>query len=158
ERHYRSIVMHCADPIAVLDRDGTIRFVSESIERLSGYSAAELTGRKAFEQVHPEDSSRVRDAFQIALRQPGVPLTVTYRARHKACSWRDREVIGVNRLDDPDDAGIVINYRDTSARQRAEGALAEQEPPHQSTFDEALIGIAHTALDGRILRVNRYVC
>src|SRR5262245_14594007 len=53
ERLYRGMVSNSADPIAVLDRDGTIRFVTDSIERLTGFTAAELIGRPPFELVHP---------------------------------------------------------------------------------------------------------
>src|SRR5262249_47757111 len=37
-------------------------------------------------------------------------------------------------------------------------ALEESERLHRSTFDEAPIGVAHTSLTGRFLRVNRSLC
>src|SRR5260370_41724664 len=37
-------------------------------------------------------------------------------------------------------------------------ALVESERAFASTFDEAPIGIAHTSLEGRWLRVNRRLC
>jgi PAS domain S-box-containing protein len=158
ERLYRAMLAHSADAIALLDGDGTIGFVTDSIERLTGFAAAELTGRNAFEQVHPDDRQRVYDAFLDARDHPGVPIAVEYRARHKDGSWRHREVIGVNRLDDPDIAAVIVNYHDTTARRRAEAALEENERLHRSTFDEAPIGIAQTSLSGRFLRVNRWLC
>ena len=39
-------------------------------------------------------------------------------------------------------------------RQRATEALLESERAYRSTFDETPVGIAHTSLDGRLLRVN----
>jgi PAS domain S-box-containing protein len=39
-------------------------------------------------------------------------------------------------------------------RERAAEALLESERAYRSTFDEAPVGIAHTSLDGRLLRVN----
>ena len=158
EHRYRAMVTHSVDATALLGHDGVIRFVTDAVERISGYTAAELIGRNAFEHVHPDDRARVRDAFLSALAQPGVALSVEYRARHKDGSWHHREVIGVNRLDDPDIASIIVNYRDTTARRQAEAALARRERVHQSTFDEALIGIAHSNLDGRFLLVNRRLC
>src|SRR6185295_8760696 len=83
---------------------------------------------------------------------------VEYRARHRDGSWRDREVVGVNRLNDPDVGAIIVNYRDTEARQRAQAALEESERLHRSTFDQAPIGVAHTSLSGQFLRVNRCMC
>ena len=158
EARYRAMLANCADAIALLDRTGRIRFVTGAVERVAGYSATELTGRDAFEQIHPDDVARVRAAFADALAQPGVPIEVEYRARHKDGSWHHREVIGVNRLGDPAIESIVVNYRDTTARSHAQAALAERERVYQSIFEEALIGIAHTSLDGRFMMVNRRLC
>jgi PAS domain S-box-containing protein len=99
----------------------------------------------------------VREALQRALDAPGVPVCVEYRARHKDGSWRHREVVGVSRLGDPTVAAVVVNYRDTTARNLAEVALFERERVYQSTFDEALIGIAQTSLEDQFLRVNHHL-
>jgi two-component system sensor histidine kinase UhpB len=158
EGHYRAVVENSADAIALLDRDGTIRFVTESIERLSGYTSDELVGSHAFDRIHPEDRAAASDAFQRALEQPGVPISVEYRGQHRDGSWRHREVIGVNRLGEPAVAAVVVNYRDTTAHKAAEAAFLERERIYQATFDEALIGLAQTSLDGRFLLVNQRLC
>jgi PAS domain S-box-containing protein len=158
EARYRAMVANSADAIALLDRTGRICFVTGAVERIAGYSATELTGRDAFEQIHPDDVAGVRQAFAGALAQPGLPISVEYRARHKDGSWHHREVIGVNRLDDPAIQSIVVNYHDTTARRHAQAALAERERVYQSIFEEALIGIAHSSLDGRFMMVNRRLC
>jgi two-component system cell cycle sensor histidine kinase/response regulator CckA len=155
---YRAVLVASADPVALLDTDGTILFVSDSIERLTGFAPAKLIGRSALDQVHPDDKRRVHAALIEALGRPETPIAVEYRSQHQDGSWRDREVVGVNRLHDPDIGAVVVNYRDTTARRCAEAALEESERLHQSTFDEAPIGVAHTSLSGRFLRVNRWLC
>ena len=158
ERLYRGIIAKSNDPIALVDRDGTVRFVSDSIEGLTGFTPAELVGHTVIGQVHPDDQRRFRTALQEALARPGVPVPLQYRGRHRDGSWRDREIVGVNRLHDPDIKAIIVNYRDTTARRRAEAAFEESERVYRSTFDEAPIGVAHTSLTGTFLRVNQYVC
>ena len=123
EARYRALVSNSADAMALIDREGTIRFVTASVERISGYTPEELVGSNAFERLHPDDRNRVIDLFLDSLQHPGVPISVEYRAQHKDGSWRHREVIGVNRVDDPAVGAIVVNYRDTSARHAAEVAL-----------------------------------
>src|SRR5207245_8280919 len=147
-----------ADAIALLHRDGTIRFVTASIERLSGYTPDELVGNRTFDRIHPDDRASVSDAFRRVVEQPGVPISIEYRGQHKDGSWRHREVVGVNRLDDPAVAGVVVNYRDTTASKVADEALLERERVYQATFDGALIGLAQTSLEGRFLLVNRHLC
>jgi PAS domain S-box-containing protein len=158
EGYYRAMVENSADAMALLNRDGTIRFVTASVERLTGFTPDELVGSHALDRIHPDDRASVRDAFGRALEQPGLPISVEYRGQHKDRSWRHREVVGVNRLDDPAVAAVVVNYRDTTAHKVAEAALLERERVYRATFDEALIGLAQTSVDGRFLLVNRRLC
>ena len=147
-QYYRALVEHSADAIALLEPNGKIRFVTGAVEQSSGYTADEFIGLQPFEMIHPEDAPRARAAFQRALEEPGVPIAVEYRARHKDGSWRYREVVGVNRLDDPAIRAVIVNYRDTDARKRAEEALRQAtEQLRQAQKVEALGhmagGIAH---------------
>ena len=48
--------------------------------------------------------------------------------------------------------------RDISERKQTEAALAERERRFRGTFEQAAVGIAHVAPDGRWLRVNDRLC
>jgi PAS domain S-box-containing protein len=52
-------------------------------------------------------------------------------------------------------AQVVTN---ALARRRADQALRDSEENSRATFDQAAVGIAHVALDGRWLRVNDRLC
>ena len=54
--------------------------------------------------------------------------------------------------------GSVLVFRDVTERRRADQALLEAEQRYRATFDNAAVGIAHVALDGRWLRFNDAVC
>ena len=43
-------------------------------------------------------------------------------------------------------------------REGLERRLAEAEELYRATFEQDAVGIAHAALDGRFLRVNRRLC
>ena len=43
-------------------------------------------------------------------------------------------------------------------RRRMEEALRESEAPFRATFEQAAVGMAHLALDGRFLRINQRFC
>ena len=123
---YRTVLENSADATALLAPDGRILFVTAPIERLTGFTPDELVGTSAFDLVHPDDLPGVREAFQRAVEGPE-PVRIEYRARHKDGSWRRRDVVGINRLDDPTLAAVVVNYRDTSVGSVAEAALLERE-------------------------------
>jgi PAS domain S-box-containing protein len=158
EGRYRALVEHSADAIALLDRDGTIQFISESAGRISDFEADYPIGSHFLHSVHPEDVPRVRQALEKCALRPGNRVSAEYRVRHVESAWRHHEIIGINRLDVPALGAIVVNCRDVTDRGQPDEALIESQRALASTFDEAPIGIAHTSLDGRWLRVNRRFC
>jgi PAS domain S-box-containing protein len=54
-------------------------------------------------------------------------------------------------------AGVLLTHEITEQKQ-AEQQLREREERFRATFEQAAVGIAHTALDGRWLRVNPKLC
>jgi PAS domain S-box-containing protein len=51
-----------------------------------------------------------------------------------------------------------LHQRDQLEREHSDAALRESDRLFRTTFDRAVVGIAHTALDGRWLRVNQRLC
>ena len=88
--------------IMVTDAQGTIRYVSPSVERVLGYRSEEMVGTGTAEYVHPKDLERALWELAEAASKPGVhPVAVETRVRHKDGSWRYLEGIANNLLDDP---------------------------------------------------------
>jgi PAS domain S-box-containing protein len=54
-------------------------------------------------------------------------------------------------------AGVLVTH-DITEPKMAEEKLREREERFRATFEQAAVGIAHTALDGRWLRVNQKLC
>ncbi len=122
EERFRRLVQNSSDMIKVLDAQGYVLYESPSIERVLGYRPEQRIGRNIFREplVHPDDMAAERSFLEDALRRPGVVVSAEFRLRHADGSYRDIEAIGQNRLDDPSVGGIVANYRDITARKRAE--------------------------------------
>jgi two-component system, LuxR family, sensor kinase FixL len=148
EIYFRSLIENALDLIALLDADGTIRYVSPSHEPVLGYRPEELVGTQVFDLVHPDDRQQLRDAFAEALRTAGVPHTVEFRFRHRDGSWRVIAARGTSLLHDPVVASVVVNSRDVTARRRAEQEARQRqaELAHMlrvQTIDEMAAGLAH---------------
>jgi PAS domain S-box-containing protein len=120
EAYYRALLEHASDMIVILNADGTVRYSSPSTLSILGHPLEETTGVSGFEFVHPEDLSRVTEAFQTLASRPGRSTTLELRVRHADGSWRILEATGTNLLEEPSVAGVVINSRDITARRESE--------------------------------------
>src|SRR6185295_2654005 len=151
---FQALVQNSSDAILTVNAEGTIRFVSESSERLLGYPREERVGRSGFELVHPDDVPRLRDSFDRCLRQPGVPMPAECRMRRKDGVWRYMEATAVNRLADPAVCAVVINYRDVTERRSAEDALRASEERLRHIVEHAQDLIYYCDAAGRFTYVN----
>jgi diguanylate cyclase (GGDEF)-like protein/PAS domain S-box-containing protein len=140
ESRFRALVQNASDIITVVDRDGTIQYVSPSIERVLGHQVQDRIGQNLFSQVHPDDVARVTSLFTKRLVVPGIAPSIQFRVRHSDESWRYLESIGNNLLANPEVRGIVINSRDVTDRKALEAKLAHQ------AFHDPLTGLANRAL------------
>ncbi|MCA1737912.1 MAG: PAS domain S-box protein, partial [Actinobacteria bacterium] len=121
EERFSALVQNALDIVMVTDVEGTIRYVSPSVERVLGYRPEEQIGTNAAEYVHPDDLKKRLDALSEAVSKPGVhPVAVETRVRHKEGSWRCLEGMANNLLDDPAIKGVVFNHRDVTDRKQAE--------------------------------------
>lgn len=120
EERFRALVQNASDVIAVLSADGIITYQSPSIQLVLGYEVEEWLGQLAAKLVHPEDLPRTKHLFSKSLAAPALNIAADVRLRHADETWRDCEVIMNNLLTELSVAGIVITYRDITARKRAE--------------------------------------
>ncbi len=111
-RRFRALVENSADGVVLAARDGTLTFAGPSITVVLGYVPAELEGRSAFEFIHPEDAPQVMAALEECAAVSRAVVQARARVRNRAGAWRWMEGNFTNLLDDPDVAGMVINFRD----------------------------------------------
>lgn len=155
EELFRCLVENSSDGIMLADVNGRMRYASESACNVIGYSRQELLGRNLFELVHEEELEKVRALFERIGREPGSTLECSSRVRHGDGTWRYCEGTATNRIEDPDVAAVVINFRDNTARKSAEEALGQAEAKYREIFENAVEGMCQITPEGRVLSVNQ---
>ena len=127
KNRYQALIENSSDLIAVLDDEGTMRYMSPSSKRILGYDASTLENTSAFERIHPDDVERTIDEFRKGVEDPDYEPHLEYRYRHGDGSWIWLESRGRNLLgQDPVD-GFVVNSRDVTARRQREEELRRQK-------------------------------
>ena len=149
-----AMIANIADVIAIIDPDGTNRYKSPNVEKWFGWKPEELIGKDTWKNIHPEDLGRTQGIFAKVLAEPDAVASGQCRYQCRDGSYKWMEFEAVNRVHDPDIAGVLLNYHDITERRQAEEALAQSEARYRAQFDMASEGIFTLSPDGVILEVN----
>jgi two-component system, cell cycle sensor histidine kinase and response regulator CckA len=151
---FQLISENAADMIAVVDMEGRRLFNSLSYEKVLGYSSDELQASSAFQQIHPDDRERVRNAADEA-RRTGIGQTLEYRIRHKDGAWimlESTSSVICNAAGKPEK--LVIVNRNITERKRTEEALRRSEADFRSVVEGAPYAIYRASPEGNFFQVN----
>lgn len=153
EQHHQETFHQAAVGIVHTSSDGSYLRVNRKFCEMLGYSEAELLGHKAAEFTIPED--REKDARNRQLMWEG---KLSNYAEEKKYIRKDGTIVWTNRTVSlaRDASGNPLFFirviEDINARKEA-------DVRYRATFDNAPIGIMHTALDSyNILHVNPKLC
>lgn len=132
------------------------KFANRAYERWFGVSPESLIGKHISEllgPLYPLNLPYIEGALRGEPQEfeREIPRPSGGPPRHSLANYIPDVVDGVVR-------GFFVLVTDISAIKRAELALRESEERFKLTIDEAPIGMALVALDGRFVRVNRVLC
>lgn len=125
EENFRALIDNSMDISVITNSDLTVRYVSPSVERTLGYKPEEIIGKNALDFLFPEDAQSITRDYASFTQNPGQPVALEVRFRHKDGSWRVIDSITNNLSNDPTVMGFVINARDITERKQAEEERVE---------------------------------
>jgi PAS domain S-box-containing protein len=134
EKYFRALTENSLDILCIINREVNVAFISSSVKNVLGYTPEEMHAQNAFALVNAEDLPRAKEAFQLALDHPERTVKIQLRFKSRAGEWRRLELVGNNRLADPEINGIVANLRDVTERWRAEEELRDSERQYRLLF------------------------
>ncbi|MBC8086364.1 MAG: EAL domain-containing protein [Phycisphaerae bacterium] len=140
EQRFHALVQNTADVIAIVDADTTVRYVSPSLQRLTGLNPEQALGTKMLDAVHRDDRSAALLFFVTLARDGAVDVYGEWRMRNASKEWRHTENVGSNMTNDATVGGLVVATRDVTVRRALEDQLRYQ------AFHDALTGVANRQL------------
>ena len=155
DERYRALIEGSTDIITILTREGTIKYISPSVEMVLGYIPEEISGFNVFTLIHPEDKQAAYDALGPEVSAELIGPKLDLRLRHKDGSWRDLEVRGREMYSTPGIQGTIVNCHDITIRKQALAELRESSLFLERMFSGLCEGVFINDIQtGKILDCN----
>ncbi|CAM4306043.1 PAS domain S-box protein [Gillisia hiemivivida] len=121
EKRYRALVENGGEVVTIFNRKGQAIYSSPAIQKIAGYSEAEINSVNLSSLIHPKDIAELDKQILEAMKFPSKPISgFTIRAKNKKGEWRWAESTITNLLEDSSVKGFVGNFRDVSEKKEAE--------------------------------------
>jgi PAS domain S-box-containing protein len=161
ERDFRfqaQLLESVLDAVVVTDLDFNILSWNKAAESLYGWSIEEVIGKPMGEVIPTnyieENGEAVIAAFQA---EGGWQGEVIQRGKDSSEIYVLALVTLIRDENGIPSSVLAIN-RDITSRRQTENTLRESEERYRATFEQAAVGIAHVAPDGRFLHLNQRFC
>ncbi len=140
-------------PIAVITPDTSIRYVNPALEKLTGFSSAELIGRKPPYPYWTEETlQRTSGNFEGALAKGTQRVEELFQRKNGERFWV--EITSEPIIHNREFKYYLSNWVDITERKQAEEALRIEKERFQTLVDEFPIGISVINKDGHYQYVN----
>ncbi len=154
---YRGIAETAKEGVWILNAKNRTIFINKKMAEMLGYPISDMM------RISPLDLTdwQNRPILQKKMEQCqyGAIDDLELRFRRKDGSELQAIIAATPIFDSHGHfAGSVAMVTDIHERGKIEAALRESEERFRATFDQAAVGIAHVARDGRFLRLNRRYC
>ncbi|MEP6783107.1 MAG: PAS domain S-box protein [Acidobacteriota bacterium] len=148
------LVEFSVDAIVLVNADGVIQWANASTADVLGYDAADLVGLHVRDLVEPVDRDAWQALVSALLEHPSTMARGAFRCRHKDGNIRWTEGVARNLLQEPRVGGIVVYYRDVTARKATEEQLKATEDRYGHLFYSAADIIFEADAEGYFRFVN----
>jgi len=120
QKRMQLLLENASEVITIYEEDGTVRYVSPSVESILGYGQKELQGKKDIDKIHPNSLEVAQGLFNSLRERPDEKITVQFEYQTKDGNYIWLEATGTNFMSNRAIRGYILNSRDITERRRAE--------------------------------------
>lgn len=159
EESFRQIYEHAPIGIAITNTDDHFLQCNPAYCELVGYTEAELKKIIYSELIHTDErTTNQREVTKLKNRETNFfTLEHRYLRKDGTSVWGEKFVALLPGAE-PKTFHLLVLVSNIEKRKQIEAALQESEQRFRDTFEQAAVGIAHVATNGRWLRVNQKLC
>ena len=155
KKKFEMISNKSADIIFLIDKTGTIEYVSSSIKRILGRDENSVKGNSFYNLI--DDSSTLRSIdFNVKEDSLNNNRVLSFRMKHNTGDSKWVEAVYSNFSDEESGGDkILIHVRDINEQHVAQSMLIENEARYRRLFSNMNLGIVEVDNEENILYVNR---
>ena len=132
--------------------------INQEWKKVFNLSESEVIGKTDYDLFAPEvaEALEANDRLVIETKKP-----ITAEEKVYQTDGQPHEYLSLKfpLLDDRDRVVSIVGIaKDITEDKKIKSALEKSETMFSNTFEQAAVGIAHVAIDGRWLRVNQKIC
>lgn len=155
ERPLAMVVQHTTHGVCISDAQGFVEWVNPGFEKITGYSQAEVVGRRPGALLQGPDTDPATISYMRSRLEEGAPFRVEVLNYHKDghAYWSDLSVQPVR-----DDSGTITNFialkHDATDRKHTEARITAAEQQLRGVLESVVDGIITIDEHGTIQTAN----
>jgi two-component system NtrC family sensor kinase len=131
EEFRASLLANSPNPISVINPDSSLRYVNPALEKLTGFSAAELIGKKApYPYWTQETLKKTTIGFRKAMRQGDERAEELFRKKNGQRFWV--KITSTPVMNNGEFKYLLTNWVDITKRKQVEEALRQSEKKYKN--------------------------
>ncbi len=154
EKYYLALLENASDLITVLTptpQGAEFAFISQSVERILGYTPKELEGQPIEVILHPDDLNVLERLHNYAdgKSQDNV---IFAKWKHKNGTWRQMEATLTDLTEDPNVNGIILNCRDLT-----DTILLDSHLQYRVVFERFMLDLSREFISHPISEIDQVI-
>jgi len=131
EEFRSSLLANSPNPIGVINPDSSLKYVNPALEKLTGFSAAELIGKKAPYPYWTQDTlKKTTIGFRKAMRQGDQRAEELFQKKNGERFWV--KITSTPVMNNSDFKYLLTNWVDITKRKQVEEALRQSEKKYKN--------------------------
>lgn len=148
------MIINISDVIAIIDRNGIIKYKSENVYHHFGWNAKDLIGKPGWDTVYPGDLDKVQNVFYQILKEDKSTTNFEFRYLCKDKSIKHIRLTAKNLINNPNIGGVLLNYHDISEVKKAQADLINSEYKYRTLFANSVDAVCILDNDKNVIELN----
>lgn len=140
--------------ICVLDEEGVFQKVNNAFTDITGFTEAEILG-KPFISILKDKDQELAKMHQLKVIYGLVHKLRNWQIRRKDGDLRDVYITSKDIKLENGSTLVVTTFTDITQIKKSEALLKQSELKYRNLFENSIVGIFRTTLDGRVLEANQ---